>query len=96
MPHPLGQASQFIMLLTSEEQQKGGCVEDFPGGGLSHSRQVIRQWVGGRGGRVPVPSWRKAESLQSLGRRLLCPAWVQEEVRVPEPVGTGKEELESV
>ena len=47
--HPLRQAYQCIPVLTSKEQQKGGCVEDLPGGGLIHSRQVVRQWVNGRG-----------------------------------------------
>ena len=93
-PHPLGQAFQCLSLLTSQERQKGGCVEDLPDGGIRCSLQVIYQWVDGRG--VPVPSWRKADPLQSPGRTLHCLDWVQEEVRVPEPVGTGKEEAESV
>ena len=45
---------------------------------------------------MPVPSWRKAEPLQSPVRKLICSAWVQEEVRVPEPFGPGKEEPELV
>ena len=36
--------------------------------------------------------WRKAESLQFLGRTLCCRARVQEEVGMPEPGGTGEEE----
>ena len=36
--HPLMQASQCLLLLTSEERQNLGCVKDFPGGGLSRSR----------------------------------------------------------
>ena len=38
-----------------------------------------------------MPSWRKVEPLQYPGRRLLCLAWVQEDVSVAEPVGTGEE-----
>ena len=49
MPHPLGQASQCLPLLASQEQQKGGRAEDFSDGGLSRSRQVVRQWGYGRG-----------------------------------------------
>ena len=49
VPHPLGQTSQCIPLLNSEEQQQEGCVEDFPCDGLSHSRQVVCQWVDGQG-----------------------------------------------
>ena len=45
---------------------------------------------------MPVPSWRKAEPLKSLGQKLLCLTWVQVEVRVLEPVGPGKEEPELV
>ena len=47
--HPLGQGSQCIPLLTSEERQKGGCGENLLVGGLSCSRQVVRQWVDRRG-----------------------------------------------
>ena len=39
-----------------------------------------------------VPSWRKAEPLQSPGRTLLCGARVQEEVGIPDPGGPGEEE----
>ena len=45
---------------------------------------------------MPVMLWRKSEPLQSLVRTLRCLDWVQEEVRVPEPIGTGKEEAESI
>ena len=48
------------------------------------------------GVRVPILLWRKADPLQSPGRRLLCTAWLQEEVRMPEPVGPDEEEPESV
>ena len=48
------------------------------------------------GGRMPVPFWYKAEPLRYPGRTLLCSAWVQEKVRVPELVGTGKEEPDLV
>ena len=48
------------------------------------------------GGRVPILLWRKADPIKSLGQRLLCTAWVQEEVRMPEPVGPDEEETESV
>ena len=44
------------------------------------------------GGTVPVPSWCKAEPLQSPGRMLRCQAGVQEEVGMPELDGPGKEE----
>ena len=40
--HPHGQASQCIPLLSSEEQQNRGYVNDFPGGCLSRGRQVVR------------------------------------------------------
>ena len=43
-----------------------------------------------------VPSWHKAEPLQYPVQTLLCSAWVQEKVRVPELVGTGKEEPDLV
>ena len=43
MLHPLGQDFHCIPLINSEELQKEGCVEDLPGSGLSHSRQVVRQ-----------------------------------------------------
>ena len=49
VPQPLGKASQCLLLLTSEERQKVGCVEDFPGGGLSCSLQVACQWVDRQG-----------------------------------------------
>ena len=44
-PHPLGQTSQCLPLLTIQERQTGGRVEDFPGGGLSRSRRVVCRWV---------------------------------------------------
>ena len=47
-------------------------------------------------GRLLVPSWYKAEPLLSQGQTLRCLAWVQEEVRVPETIGMGEEEPESV
>ena len=43
MLHSLWQSSQCLTLLSSEKRQKVGCLKDFPGGGLSCSRQVVRQ-----------------------------------------------------
>ena len=43
MLHNLWQAPQCLSLLASEKRQKGGCLKDFPGGGLSRSRQVVRR-----------------------------------------------------
>ena len=46
-------------------------------------------------GRVPVPSWRKAEPLLSQGRTLRCLDCAREKVKVPGTIGPVREDPES-
>ena len=93
---PSGRPTSAFRCLIAMNYKKEGALSIYLAVDLDVVAWSSASGATGGGRRVPLPSRCEAESLLSQVQTLRCLAWGQEKVRVPGPIGAGKEEPESI